>query len=42
MSIFTQMVYERIYFVSAYYSAELTHTIRLMLEFDPIIRPDCI
>ena len=42
MSIKRAILYERIYFVSAYYSPELTHTIRLMLEFDPIIRPDCI
>ena len=42
MTIFTPILYERIYFVSAYYSPELTHAIRLMLEFDPSIRPDFI
>ena len=42
MTIFPQILYERIYFISAYYSPELTHAIRLMLELDPQIRPDFI
>lgn len=42
MKILIPTVYERIYFLSAYYSPEFTHTIRLMLEFDPLIRPDFI
>ena len=40
MTIFPQILYERIYFISAYYSPELTHAIRLMLNsthrFGPI------
>ena len=35
-----ERIYERIYFVSAYYSPEITHTLRLMLETDSRVRPD--
>ena len=31
---------ERINFIAKFYSPELCHVIRLMLEFDPEIRPD--
>ena len=30
------------HFVYEHYSIELFHTIRIMCEFDPIIRPNCI
>ena len=40
MKILISVVYERIHFLSSYYSPEFTHAIRLMLEFDPLIRPD--
>lgn len=31
---------ERIHFLARYYSPELTHTIRMMIEPNPDIRPD--
>lgn len=33
---------ERVNFIGKFYAPELCHIVRMMIEFDPLIRPDAI
>lgn len=42
MMIKADSVDERLIFIKNHYSGELTHVLRMMLEYDPDVRPDCL